>query len=211
MKSLVCIKCGKSRETGRRVCASCHKEIARERQKQRAAVNGRYMYDLLCVCCSSSFKGWRNTQRWCGACYDRRAVLIKNKPKASNHYVFTQTPGRTQHRDVAEQILGRALNSSETVHHMDHDPKNNHITNLVVLTRSTHGKLHKYLDDQRALLEKSGVVNSENCWNTLIAPMTTAWLETTSAKVKKLWEIGQSAGERRTGEASETRHGTPDH
>lgn len=37
--------------------------------------------------------------------------------------------------------------------------------------------------------------NRGNCWNTLIVPMTTAWLETTSAKVIKLWEIGQSASE----------------
>ncbi len=37
--------------------------------------------------------------------------------------------------------------------------------------------------------------NQENCWNNLIVPMTTAWLEMTGAKVKKLSEIGQSAAE----------------
>lgn len=58
-----------------------------------------------------------------------------------------------------------------------------------------YAKLHFYLNRQRALLEQSNNGNAENCWNNLIVPMTTAWLETTSAKVQKLWEIGQSAAE----------------
>ena len=47
----------------------------------------------------------------------------------------------------------------------------------------------------RVVLEKSNSENIENCWNNLIVPMTTTWLETTSAKVIKLSEIGQSAAE----------------
>ena len=48
---------------------------------------------------------------------------------------------------------------------------------------------------QRAPLLKNSDVNIENCWNNLIVPTTTAWLETTNAKVIKLSEIGQSAAE----------------
>ena len=47
----------------------------------------------------------------------------------------------------------------------------------------------------RVVLEKSNNENIENCWNNLVVPMTTAWLETTSVKVIKLSEIGQSAAE----------------
>lgn len=57
------------------------------------------------------------------------------------------------------------------------------------------------------------IENAENCWNSLIVPMTTAWLETTSAKVIKLSEIGQPAAEPLNGnsheEGSETMHGEP--
>jgi len=38
--------------------------------------------------------------------------------------------------------------------------------------------------------------NRGNCWNTLIVPMTTAWLETTNAKVIKTmgnWAISSRA------------------
>lgn len=48
---------------------------------------------------------------------------------------------------------------------------------------------------KRAILQRCNNVNIENCWKTLIVPMTTTWLETTNVNVKKLWEIGQSAAE----------------
>lgn len=49
--------------------------------------------------------------------------------------------------------------------------------------------------------------NSANCWNSLIVPMTTTWLETTNVKVIKLWEIGQSAAKPLLNEeGSETMH-----
>jgi len=48
---------------------------------------------------------------------------------------------------------------------------------------------------KRAKLAKANYENLENCWNNLRVPITTTWLETTSVKVIKLWEIGQSASE----------------
>jgi hypothetical protein len=62
----------------------------------------------------------------------------------------------------------------------------------------------------RVIFEKSKIENIENCWNSLRVPMTTAWLETTSAKVVKLWEIGRSAAELpNKEEGSETMHDVP--
>jgi hypothetical protein len=99
------------------------------------------------------------------------------------------------HRRVAEKILGRKLNTNEVVHHLDGDPKNNSLDNLIVLSRSKHASLHSYLRTQGAILSKGNIENFENCWKDLIVPMTTTWLETASVKVIKLWEIGQSAAE----------------
>ena len=72
-------------------------------------------------------------------------------------------------------------------------------------------------DQQRVIFEKSRNENPENCWNNLIVPITTAWLETAGANVIKIWEIGQSAAELAPTcnnveqEGSETKHDTPDH
>ena len=50
--------------------------------------------------------------------------------------------GRHEHRVVAEQILGRPLNSDEVVHHIDGNVRNNDPSNLRVMTQSEHIKLH---------------------------------------------------------------------
>jgi len=56
------------------------------------------------------------------------------------------------------------------------------------------------------MLEKSSNENGVNCWNNLIVPITTTWLETTNVKVIKIWEIGQSAAKPlESGEGSETK------
>lgn len=47
-----------------------------------------------------------------------------------------------EHRLVAEQILGRCLRADEDVHHKDGDKKNNHPSNLEILSHTEHAKLH---------------------------------------------------------------------
>lgn len=50
--------------------------------------------------------------------------------------------GRHEHRVVAEAMIGRPLFSDEHVHHIDGNKHNNSPSNLQVMTRSEHLKLH---------------------------------------------------------------------
>lgn len=64
----------------------------------------------------------------------------------SNGYVeFTRGPnkGRAVHVVTMEAHIGRSLLDYEVVHHKDHDKQNNEITNLELMTRSAHTKLHR--------------------------------------------------------------------
>ncbi len=45
-------------------------------------------------------------------------------------------------RLTMERHLGRPLLSSEIVHHIDHDPFNNAIENLQIVTRAEHKRIH---------------------------------------------------------------------
>ena len=47
-----------------------------------------------------------------------------------------------KHRRIMENHLGRKLEPNEHVHHIDGNPRNNSLDNLVVLTKSGHHKLH---------------------------------------------------------------------
>lgn len=61
-----------------------------------------------------------------------------------------------EHTYFAELSIGRQLHSNEEVHHLDGDRSNNKIRNLLILEKSQHAKLHKYL-------EKFGVSHSKVC------------------------------------------------
>jgi len=146
------------------------------------------------MACGNEYEAWRKDQDLCNNCNGLRNKL-KTESASSNQYIYTKTPGLPEHRAIAINVLERKLASNEIVHHIDNNPKNNDLDNLMLMTRAAHGKLHQFLDLQRVIIEKSVNENQENCWNNLIVPMTTAWLETTNAKVQKLSEIGQSAAE----------------
>lgn len=45
-------------------------------------------------------------------------------------------------RLLLEQSIGRELSSREEVHHIDHDPTNNHPSNLLVVSKSDHLEYH---------------------------------------------------------------------
>lgn len=194
-------------ETGRRYCKTHYLERRSELRKVKKAkgLKVRTMYPCICCNCKKAFEGFRKNSLFC-------SVECCNAFKASetNPYIFDSKNYKEnlwEHRNIAERILNKKLNSNQVVHHLDCNPKNNAITNLIVLSRSEHTSLHQYLDRQRALLERSNNGNTENCWETLIVPITTTWLETANVKVIKIWEIGQSAAEPLLNEeGSETMH-----
>tara|TARA_Y100000034_G_scaffold133495_2_gene199092 strand:- start:140 stop:529 length:390 start_codon:yes stop_codon:yes gene_type:complete len=119
-------------------------------------------------------------------------------------------------RKIAREVskdLGLIVDRYNVVHHVDEDPSNNFLENLWIMHPKAHASLHAYLRRHRSLWAKGQSKNSEDCWKTLRDHLTTAWLETTSAKVTKLDDIGQSAAEplslKKYGEGSEAMHGAP--
>lgn len=84
-----------------------------------------------------------------------RAIAFKNR----SHYVedwedcqkrwlFVDHPNAIKfgyvlyHRIVMENHLNRLLNPNEVVHHKDGDKKNNNISNLEIMNRSKHSRMH---------------------------------------------------------------------
>ena len=61
-----------------------------------------------------------------------------------NTYKTIQVNGKQKrlHRCVMEAYLGRELDTSELVHHKNHDKHDNRIENLEIVTRSEHKKMH---------------------------------------------------------------------
>jgi len=86
----------------------------------------------------------------CNAHYHRRrrGLPLVRKPVQRRGEGWTSTHGykylgkRAEHRQLMERLLGRRLAYNEVVHHKDENPLNNDPSNLEVIYRGDHARLH---------------------------------------------------------------------
>ena len=137
MDNKLCIlDCGRERTKGRRYCRECYLRIKREAAREKYAKFGRHKYTIICLFCNNEFKDAdRKEQKYCSKCWKERLEFIK-KYHCTNNY--ENKLGKNTHRELAEHLLKRILNYNEVVHHLDHNPINNSIDNIIVLERKDH-------------------------------------------------------------------------
>lgn len=213
MKTCIIDGCENERLKGRKYCHEHFLQIKREQYKEKRA-NGTYYrtkYPKKCIWCGKDYEGFTKTSLYCSRkCCKEASRLMASKEK--NPYEYDNenySQSINKHRNLATQILKRKLNTNEVVHHLDLNPKNNDLDNLMVLSRRKHVQLHAFLNKLGALCKELHNLYDENCWKTFIVQATTTWLETTGVKVQKLSEIRQSASEPLLNEeGSETMHVT---
>ena len=200
-----CADCGKKGVVERRRCEPCAKEYNRARAKDRYAKYGRYNYGKgICPICGEEMTLWRKDQASHTSC----------RPKVVENYNSIKR-SRTGQIKARQNIIdmGIIIPPDYVVHHINEDPEDNSLNNLVLLHIKVHNGLHRKLQYHRSLWLKDHSKHPENCWNTLRDHLTKAWLETASAKVIRISDIGQSAAEPLSsleyGEGSETMHGDP--
>lgn len=158
-----------------------------EENKKMGIVKKRYGIGI-CPYCGEEFVKSRPEQITHKKCFKiHKTVENYNK-------VGRSAKGNTLGRQIIFD-LGFVLSKDMVVHHLDENPSNNNLNNLLILNRKYHAKLHRFLEKNWSLLSKDNNSNLENCWNSLRDQLTKTWLETMSVKVKKIVDISQSAAE----------------
>ncbi len=71
-----------------------------------------------------------------------------------DHYCANKAGKVMEHVMVIADFIGRKLYSTECVHHIDRDRKNNKISNLILLTNEEHYELHAIEDRNTEYFEK---------------------------------------------------------
>lgn len=77
------------------------------------------------------YKGYITT--WNG--YKKVKAPIDHPYKDNKGYIM-------EHRLVMEQSIGRYLDKNEEVHHIDYNKMNNDISNLLLVTKTEHRRIH---------------------------------------------------------------------
>lgn len=192
-----CQNCGCELTTEYKWCESCRKARKREYAKNRykniiGSGNCLKRYGTTnCIYCGKEIIKNRPDQDTCFDCYK-----LHHYKTVENYNAVKRT--KTGKATIGRQIildLGFKLTHSMTVHHIDENPNNNNLLNLMILSRKHHGRLHGILAKNWSLLSKDNNSNLENCWNILRGQLTTAYLEMNSANVIRITDIGQSAAE----------------
>ena len=96
------------------------------------------------MCCKSCYKDYRTGKHY-GNRVDKVFVSGYWYIYSPYHPNATKKGYVAEHRLVAEKSIGRMLLDSEDVHHINLIKTDNRPENLLVLTKSEHGKLHATL------------------------------------------------------------------
>lgn len=192
-----CQICGKKLTTERKYCLECKKQRKRDYAKQRyiniiSSGNHlpRYGTDI-CIYCGKAFIKNSPNQLGHGGC---RILNLHKTVDDYNHVKRNKNGNATIGRQTILN-LGITIPKFMVVHHLDENPSNNVLPNLIILNKSFHAQLHRQLEKKWSLLLKNNSSNLENCWNIFRDQITTTYLETKSVNVLKISDIRQSATE----------------
>lgn len=141
-----------------RVCEHCGKTFNTRKDLKVKFCCRRCYWDSMvktrittCPICGNDFDNKRG-HKYCSETCQHIAMRGEGHPlwnggvTHDNGYVkvWTKEKVMKEHRLVMEKHLGRKLRSDEIIHHKDHNRSNNDISNLEIMTRSEHSRLHAY-------------------------------------------------------------------
>lgn len=136
-------------------CSTCGKETFQDIANSKKANR--------CFCsrdCQTKGHSGKNSPSWQGG----RKLKRKNDPKSSvliynpSHPNCNRDGYICEHRLIVEESIGRYLEKTELIHHIDCDHSNNDIINLDIVSQEEHNQVHWSLNNLLPILLERGVI-----------------------------------------------------
>ena len=176
--------CNQECDKGRRYCHRhfLENKAKQYREKKAKGIKCRTTWESFCEVCGSSFQTThKDGAKFCKECY---AKIQNDGFEANNNYEYDKS-GQVLHRVIAEEVLGRKLEYNEVLHHLDGNSKNNNLENLMLLSRSNHSSLHRFLSVECVKNQHKGDETFLN-WKSNMRNVTLEWLDSNEKTYKIL-------------------------
>ena len=134
-----CIKC-KKEILGKKYCKPCYVENRKKLGWNRdlwTKENRERKSNLMNGSKNPNFR--KRSPNWKGGRINRRGYIYIYSPKHPN---ASKIGYIAEHRLIMEKKIGRLLNKSEIVHHINGVKNDNRIENLIKMNRGEHNQIH---------------------------------------------------------------------
>lgn len=179
-KAKFCVDCGKEGTSERRRCSECliiyNRKRASDYQKKISELGikrSRYGIINCCICNEEMIKN-RPNQLAHGKCRNRNIISYNIHPRDSKGMMV----GRKVVLD-----LGILIPKKIVVHHIDENPMNNSLNNLMIMSISNHAKLHGFIKEQWVINKGIYGDRLESIWKKMLIKLNFIWIEKTNKKL----------------------------
>lgn len=179
-KAKFCIDCGNEGTVERKRCSDCAVKYNRERVyaynkklRELGIKTNRYGIINCCICNEKMIKN-RPNQVAHGKCRNRNITSYNIYPRDSK--------GMMMGRKVVFD-LGILIPKKTVVHHVDENPLNNSLDNLMIMSSSNHSKLHGFIRGQWVINKGIYGDKLESVWRKILIKLNFIWIEKTNNKL----------------------------
>ena len=187
--------CNEPKYGGSRYCHRHYldRKAAQRKVRKEAGLNYRTLYTKECQICGASYTVVaKHGSKYCHGCRQKIANFAPSNVKGGSEYVYSKNEYKTstlEHRCIATKVIGRKLTSSDIVHHIDGNTRNNSLDNLLFLSNKNHIKLHQYLNEQLYIRSYIENLSMEESWDKYCKNYTREWISNNKDECIILGEV----------------------